>query len=29
LKEMLEILNELRFGKLNDADKEAYKSSLQ
>ena len=29
LREFLEIINELRFGKLNDADKEAYKSSLQ
>ena len=29
LTEMLEILNELRFGKLNDADKEAYKASSQ
>lgn len=29
LSTMLEILNELRFGKLNDADKAAYKASLQ
>lgn len=29
LSTMLEILNELRFGKLNDADRAAYKASLQ
>lgn len=29
LTELLEILNTLRFGKVNDADKEAYKASLQ